>query len=123
MKNQPQFPLGLWLLVGSLCTGLPWKPAPRCHTGPPRTPYTWGPEMKVEVDYLLENWDKACVQINRWHAPLLKRVDYVWKLIGAEVTTYAAVHLHLLVPLVQFALDDVTVNSLDQQVLQFSHIL
>lgn len=57
------------------------------------------------------------------YEPLLQGVDYVRELVGAEIATYAAVHLHLLVPLVQFALDDVAVNGLNQQVFQLAHIL
>lgn len=64
-----------------------------------------------------------CTGTQKWDWPLLQRVDYVWKLVGAEVTAHAAVYLHLLVPLVQFALDDVTINGLNQQVLQLPHIL
>lgn len=64
-----------------------------------------------------------CTDTQRARSPFLQRVDYVWELIGAEVTAHAAVYLHLLVPLVQFALDDVAVNSLNQQVLQLPHIL
>ena len=57
------------------------------------------------------------------YLPLLQCVDDVGELVGAEVPTHAAVHLHLLVPLVQLALDDVAVHSVDQQVLQLTHVL
>lgn len=71
-----------------------------------------------------DDWDlNLGAGTQRWDWPFLQRVDYVRKLVGAQVAAHAAVYLHLLVPLVQFALDDVTINGLDQQVLQLPHIL
>ena len=74
-------------------------------------------------DTKLRDKSQLCARIQRGYWPLLQCIDYVWELVWTEVTTYAAVYLHLLVSLVQFPLDDVTVNSFNQQVLQFPHIL
>lgn len=73
-----------------------------------------------------DNWVKnlhVSTDTQKWYWPLLQRIDYVRELIGAQVTADAAVDLHLLVPLVQFALDDVTVDSFNQEILQLPHIL
>lgn len=56
------------------------------------------------------------------HAPLLQCVDDVRQLVGTEVTAHTEVHLHLLVALVQFPVDDVAVDGLDEQVLQLAHV-
>lgn len=53
----------------------------------------------------------------------MQRVGNVGQLVGAQVAADTAVHLHLLVPLVQLPLDDVTVDGVNQQVLELAHVL
>ena len=61
--------------------------------------------------------------MNKVDSPLLQRANDAGQLVRAQVAAHAAVHLHLLVALVQLALDDVAVDSLDEEVLQLPDVL
>lgn len=85
----PLFPLGLWLLAGSLCTGLPLRPAPQCHTAQPHSLNTLEREKSGTQGGRLwvggnDNWDIYLKCVHRHTEGILTTPAACWLCLGAH---------------------------------------